>query len=115
MEREFEGTLQEQGSQHESEMRKVELQYREIIQGLESEVQKLRMQDEPRAPKSREDALKVDNRLNEEFQSIDGQLKSLKDQYEADIKAMRHQNQLDVTRAKEENSKYIEALTRQIA
>ena len=114
MEREFEGTLQEQGSQHESEMRKVELQYREIIQGLESEVQKLRMPDEPKILTSN-DALKVDNRLNEEFQSIDGQLKSLKDQYEADIKAMRHQNQLDVAREKEENNNYVEALTREIA
>jgi cytochrome c biogenesis protein ResB len=95
-------------------MRKLELQYREIIQGLESEVQKLRIPDEPKILTSN-DALKVDNRLNEEFQSLDGQLKSLKDQYEADIKAMRHQNQLDVTREKEENSNYVEALTRQIA
>lgn len=60
----------------------------------------MRMPEEPRALTSN-DALKVDNRLNEEFQSIDGQLKSLKDQYEADIKAMRHQNQLDVNSAKE--------------
>jgi hypothetical protein len=82
-------------------MRKLELHYGEIVQGLESEVQKLRMPEESRAPKSNDTSLKVDNRLNEEFQSVDGQLKSLKDQYEADIKAMRHQNQLDVTKAKE--------------
>lgn len=66
-------------------MRKLEAHYREIIQGLEREVQKLRMPDEPKTPTPRIDDLKAAPKLNEEFQSLDWDLKSLKDQYEADI------------------------------
>ena len=64
---------------------KLEVHFRETVQGLEREVQKLRMQEEPRTPTLRSDALKAAPKLNEEFQSLDWQIKSLKDQYEADI------------------------------
>jgi len=48
-------------------MRKLEVHYREIIQGLEREVEMLRIPDEPRSPTSRNDALKAAPMLNEEF------------------------------------------------
>ena len=93
----------------------LEVHYREIIQGLEREVQKFRIPDEPRTPTPRNDALKAAPMLNEEFQSLDWQLKSLKDQYEADIQAMRYQNQLSLTRTEEENKNHVETLMQQIA
>ena len=72
-------------SHHESELVKLEVHFRETVQGLEREVQKLRMQDEPRTPTLRNDNLKAAPMLNEEVQSLDWKLKSLKDQHEADI------------------------------
>ena len=101
MEREFEETRLECVSHHESEMRKLEAHYRDIVDGLEREVQYLRMQDEPRIVTPKNDRLKAESMLIDEFQSLDLQLKSLKDQYEAEIEAMRYENQLDLTKAKE--------------
>ena len=115
MEREFEETRLESVSHHESEMRKLEAHYRDIVDGLEREVQYLRMQDEPRIVTPKNDRLKAESMLIEEFQTHNWQLKSLKDQYEAEIEAMRYENQLDLTKAKEENNNHIEALMLQIA
>jgi hypothetical protein len=79
-------------SHHESELVKLEVHFRETVQGLEREVQKLRMQDEARNLTPRKDDLNAAPMLNEKFQSLDWQMKSLKDQYEADMQSMRYQN-----------------------